>query len=72
MSEELVTIEQYDRLEEAIVARGMLEALGIKVFLADENLCWMTSRAFGVRLQVRQSDAAEAQRILRAGSAEVS
>lgn len=34
----LVTIRQYRDLSEAIVARSMLEANGIAVYLKDENL----------------------------------
>ncbi len=68
--DELVTIVEYDRLEEAIVGRSILEAAGIDVFLAGENFAWVAHRGMGVRLQVHTSDAVEAIRILKEGTAE--
>ncbi len=68
--DELVTIMEYDRLEEALVARSMLEAAGIEVFLADENIGWVAPRSLSTRLQVSKSDALEAIKILSSSTAE--
>lgn len=64
----LVTIRQYRDLSEAIVARSLLEANGLEVFLRDENLVrldWQVSNFIGgIRLQVEAHDAAKAQELL--------
>lgn len=69
-NDKLVTIVEYARLEEAIVARSILEAAGIDVFLADENFAWVAHRGMSIRLQVHESDAAEALKILNSSTAE--
>lgn len=57
------------RLEQAVVARTVLESAGIECFLADENMMrifWpYQAAAGGVRLQVLDSDAELALELLR-------
>ena len=69
MSESLATIATFVRLEEALVARGVLESAGVECFLADENMmriAWPYQLAIGgVRLQVLESDAGAASELLR-------
>lgn len=64
----LVTLRQYRDLSEAIVARSMLEAAGIEVFLRDENtvrLDWQISNFIGgIRLQVETKDVEAAEELL--------
>jgi hypothetical protein len=64
----LTTIRQYRDLSEAIVARSMLEAAGIEVFLQDENLVrldWQVSNFIGgIRLQVPADAIATATELL--------
>jgi len=64
----LVTLHRYRDLSEAIVARSMLEAAGIPVYLRDENLVrldWQISNFIGgIRLQVEVSDAPAATELL--------
>ena len=66
----LVTVERYRDLSEAIVARSMLEAAGIRVFLFDENvvrLDWQISNMIGgIRVQVEDKDEAAARELLSA------
>jgi hypothetical protein len=66
----LVTVERYRDLSEAIVARSMLEAAGIRVFLFDENvvrLDWQISNMIGgIRVQVEDKDEAAARELLMA------
>ncbi len=63
-----VTIRRYRDLSEAIVARSMLEANGITVYLKDENLVrleWQVSNGIGgIRLQVDAEDTAQAEELL--------
>lgn len=65
---ELVTIRQFRDLPEALLAKGSLESMGIECFLADENLVrldWFISNFIGgIKLKVRASDAANAQKLL--------
>ena len=69
MDQELVTIGTYRETMEANLVRSRLEAEGIMCFLADEHLVqmnWLYSDAVGgVKLQVAESDAEAAIRILR-------
>lgn len=64
----LVTVRSYRDLTEALVGRSLLESAGIAAWIADENLVrmnWFYSNAVGgVRLQVVESDQADAQKIL--------
>jgi hypothetical protein len=68
MSDPLTTLCEYASASEAELARGLLESHGISVFLADENITTLYARLpiFSVRLQVRESDLAEARQILAA------
>jgi hypothetical protein len=62
---ELVTIRQFGNMSEALLAKGCLESAGIECFLTDVNITrleWPLSR--GMRLQVRQDDAASAIEVL--------
>jgi hypothetical protein len=64
----LVTVERYRDLSEAIVARPLLESAGIATYLRDENLVrldWQISNFIGgIRLQVEQGDVAAATELL--------
>ena len=72
MTDKLITIANFiygpDPVSQAHLARIKLESHGINSFLAGENLIgtyWLISAADnGVKLQVRQSDAAKALEIL--------
>jgi hypothetical protein len=65
---ELVTIQQFRDLPEALLAKGSLESAGIECFLADDNLVrldWFISNFIGgIKLNVRAADAADARKIL--------
>ena len=65
---ELVTIQQFRDLPEALLAKGSLESAGIECFLADDNLVrldWFISNFIGgIKLNVRAADAANARQIL--------
>lgn len=66
--EKIVTIARFSHPEEAYLASAKLESEGICSFMADKHTItadWLVSNAIGgVRLQVRESEAAEAKRIL--------
>ena len=68
MSDELVTIATYDDPAYAHIVQAELESEGIDSYLLDENVAnmfWHLSAATrGVKLQVRQSDASQAQQII--------
>lgn len=53
--DELVTIDNYNSLEEAYIVKGMLENNGIPALVIDENNLYVPVFN-GVRLQVRKSD----------------
>src|SRR5215813_4299520 len=63
-----VTVGRFRDLSEALLAKGMLESAGIECFLADQDLVrmdWFYSNAIGgMRLQVKEEDAAAATEIL--------
>jgi hypothetical protein len=64
----LVTIAAYESLQEAYLARGLLESHGIDVFIPDENILRMGREYRGfarVRLQVRLSESTIAQELLQ-------
>jgi len=65
---ELETIATYAFAYQAEIARGRLEAEGIRAFLADEfliNLNWLYTNAVGgIRLRVSSEDAPLAREIL--------
>lgn len=68
MDTQLVTLEQYRDLSEALLARGKLESAGIEAFLADDNMVrmdWFLSQMIGgIRLQVRLEDEEVARALL--------
>jgi len=70
MSEGVTTIARFMRLEEALVARAVLESADIECFLADENMMHIAGPhglvLGGVRLQVPDSDAEAAAELLHA------
>ena len=65
---DLVTLRRYRDLSEAIVARAVVESVGIYCFLKDENfvrLDWQMSNLLGgIRLQVPAADAEAAEAVL--------
>ena len=75
MSADLVTIERFRDLPEALLAKGKLESAGIRCFLADSELVrtdWLWSNAIGnMRLQVRPEDAADALEVLHEPAPEI-
>lgn len=80
MPEKLVTIATYSYAEEAHLSRAKLQSEGIASFVANEytgaaNWHYPAPFGSGVKLQVKESDAEEALRVLRSAqepSAEVS
>ncbi len=62
---ELVTITEFDNVNEAYVLKSRLEAEGIRVFLTNENLNSLIPSAFtSVKLQVDLQDSFRAMDIL--------
>jgi hypothetical protein len=63
-----VTLRQFLTVQEALMAKSILDSAGIESFLADENVIsmnWLWSNALGgVKLQVRTTDAAIASDLL--------
>ena len=70
----LVTIRKFRDLPEAYIAKGLLDSAGIECFLFDENIVrtdWFWSNAVGgVKLRMREEDAAEAAELLGASQEE--
>ena len=68
MSDELVTIATFFTATNAALMRGFLEANGIEVFMADENVTRIAGHLApaigGIKLQVRGSDAETARLLL--------
>lgn len=68
MTENLVTIGRYSTPYEANMVKSQLESAGIPAFVADEytvGMNWLYSNALGgVKVQVPESLASEAQNIL--------
>ncbi len=65
----LVTVADYFNLQQAISDRMLLEAAGIEAFIADEHLARIAGPlhlVFGgwIRLQVPESEAEDARRVL--------
>jgi hypothetical protein len=64
----IVTVRQFLTVQEAVMAKNILDSAGIESFLADENVIsmnWLWSNALGgVKLQVRTTDAAIASELL--------
>jgi hypothetical protein len=67
----LVTLKQYVTLQDALLAKSVLDSAGIESFLADQNvirLDWFLSNALGgIKLRVRREDAAAALGLLGSG-----
>lgn len=63
----MITIRTCSRLDDAEVMQSVLGGSGIEAFIADEDSAVSTfGSAFGgVRLQVKEEDAARAEEILR-------
>lgn len=65
---DLVTLQRFQDLPAAHLARGLLESAGIHAWLQDDNLVrmdWFYANAIGgIRLQVDRADAEEARKIL--------
>jgi hypothetical protein len=74
MPDQLVTIGSYSTPYEASLVRGELEAFNIDATLADENtvsINWLWSNALGgVKVQVPESEVAEALGVLRTGESD--
>lgn len=70
-SPQVVTLRRYTNLQQALLAKSVLDSAGIECFLADQNvirLDWFLSNALGgIRLLVRQEDAAAAESLLARG-----
>jgi len=70
----LVTIRKFRDVPEAYIAKGLLDSAGIECFLFDENIVWTdwfwSNAVGGVKLRVREEDAAEAAELLGASQEE--
>jgi hypothetical protein len=70
-SPQVVTLRRYMNLQEALLAKSVLDSAGIECFLADQNvirLDWFLSNALGgIRLLVKQEDAGAAENLLAHG-----
>ena len=66
MDDKLVTVGQFMNNVEAQMGAEALKLEGIESFIADEHTSstYCTGSVFGVRLQVKESDAANAKRVL--------
>lgn len=66
----MITIRQYDKVEDAYLAKSLLESEEVPAYVADEylvNVNWMWSQAIGgVKLQVAEEDVERALEILEA------
>jgi hypothetical protein len=64
----VVTLRQFLTVQEAVMAKSILDSAGMESFLADENVIsmnWLWSNALGgVKLQVRKTDVAVASELL--------
>lgn len=64
----VVTLRQFFTLPEALLAKSILDSAGIQSYLIDENtirMDWFYSNALGgIKLQVRETDAAAAAELL--------
>jgi hypothetical protein len=69
MYETLVTVARFHNEPEFLLARARLESADIECFTEDENILriagWHSHILGGIKLQVRESDAADALAILR-------
>ena len=66
--EKIVNLRQYLTLQEALLAKSVLDSAGVHNYLIDENMIrldWFLSNALGgIKLQVREKDAAAAAELL--------
>ena len=66
--QELVTVQNFRDLPEALLAKGALDAAGIESFLVDDNMVrldWFISSGLGgIKLRVRKDDVGEARALL--------
>jgi hypothetical protein len=66
----LITLASFRDLHEALLAQGKLQSAGIECLLADDNVIrmdWLYANAIGgVKLRVREQDAAAARELLDA------
>ena len=66
-----VILRRYSEMPAAFVEKSVLDAAGIECYLQDENVVrmdWFLSNALGgIKLIVREKDAAEAEKILSQG-----
>lgn len=71
-SEELVTIQRFRALPEAMLAKGMLDSAGIQSVVVDDNTGRMlgSGAVGGIRLQVNRADADAAKGALTQSSPE--
>ncbi len=64
----LATVRQFRDLPDALLAKGMLDSVGIECFLADDNMVrldWFISNLLGgIKLRVNEKDFREALRVL--------
>jgi Putative prokaryotic signal transducing protein len=65
---ELVTIQSFRELPEAMLAKGMLNSAGIECFLVDDNtghmLGFISNVIGGIRMKVNKVDAEAAMALL--------
>jgi hypothetical protein len=64
----IVTLRRFLTVQEAVMAKSILDSAGVESFLADENVIsmnWLWSNALGgVKLQARKTDVAVASELL--------
>jgi hypothetical protein len=69
IDEQLVTVATYHTEMEFLLARARLESADIECFALDENMlriaAWHSHVFGGIKLQVREVDAADARAILQ-------
>jgi hypothetical protein len=70
-SSKLLTIRTFRDVPHAYLAKGLLDSAGLESFLFDANIVWAdwfySNAVGGVKLRVREEDAAEALELLDAG-----
>jgi hypothetical protein len=67
MSEDIITIAQFDSLQDAYFAKSLLEAHGVEVFLTNENstrVMMHPHMSGGIGLQIASRNLAAAQELL--------
>lgn len=69
MANRLVTLATFDTIAQAHVAKGELEAIGVRAFLTDEEtvgMLWHFANALGgVKIQIAEEDSERAVALLR-------